>query len=1084
MKLKLTWLMTLFMAFVMQFSFAQEKTVSGTVTSLSDGLPLPGVSIIVKGTTRGVQTDFDGNYSISVRSGETLAFSFVSMKSTEVVVGASNTINVAMEDDIAALDEVVIVGYGTATKQSFVGSAKTVNSENLEVKSFSNVSQALAGEVAGVNVINTSGQPGTAATIRIRGFGSVNGNRDPLYVVDGVPFNGTENINSINPADIKSTTVLKDATATAIYGARGANGVILITTKTGTSGQSAINVDVKTGFNVSLLPRNEVIRNPEQYVGLAWEAKYNKGVALGQSNPEAYANAELFGNSGIAPFYNMWNVANGGELIDPVTRTVRPGVTRRYDPENWEDYGFQTSYRQEANLSFSGGDDKTKYFSSFGYLDEEGYLINSDYKRYSARLNLSHKPKEWLEASANLGYALSETNNNGQSSDSGSIFWFVDNLPSIYPLYLRDANGQRIPDEIFGGSVYDYGSDGRGFGALTNAIADAHYDRSRAKRNELNGNFSFDIKFTKNLSFETRFGFQYYNDKYFSLNNPFYGSAAGQGGSIYRRDTEYFAKNFLQLLRYKNNWGGHSLEVLAAHEANDWTQKRNTASMQGAVQPYVDDLNNFIIVSSPPTSWTRKAVLESYFGQINYDFDQKYFLSGSVRRDGSSRFLPGNKWGTFGSVGASWVLSNENFLQSSSIVSFLKLKASYGLVGEQAGVGLYPGINSYNVGNLNDGFALSNRDYGNPELTWETSTMFQTGLEFTFGKTGFLEGSLDYYRKLTKDLLFDRRNNPSSGIAVTTVNDGELLNSGIEFDLTAHIIRKNDFTLSATLNGEILDNEIKTMPIEPSTGLPKYIDTAPNSFAYSNGHSIFDFYMREWAGVDPADGRAMWYRYFDDANGNGQFDAGEGFDTADNGTGSIVEYLDKNPNANVQRETTKTYADATTKYVGKSAIPKVRGAFRLASTYKNFDLSAQFLYSIGGYAYDSSYANLMQNAQAGANNWHVDMLDRWQQPGDITNVPRLSDNYASDNRYSSLSTRFLTKSDYLALNNIKLGYTLKSNAISAAGIDNVNIWVSGDNMFLFSKRDGFNPSTSESGASNQYRYSPLSTFTMGVRVKF
>ena len=1072
------------MAFVMQISLAQEKSVSGTVTSVSDNMPLPGVSVIVKGTTRGVQTDFDGNYSINVRVGETLAFSFVSMKSAEVVVGASNTINLALQEDIAALDEVVIVGYGTATRQSFTGSAKTVSAENLEVKSFSNVSQALAGEVAGVNVINTSGQPGTAATIRIRGFGSVNGNRNPLYVVDGVPYNGTENINSINPADIKSTTVLKDATATAIYGARGANGVILITTKTGTAGESSITVDVKTGFNVSLLPRNEVIRSPEEYIGLGWEAKYNKGVAEGQSNPEAYANNNLFGASGIAPFYNMWNVANGSELIDPATRKVRDGVTRKYDPENWADYGFQTSYRQEANLSFSGGNEKTKYFSSFGYLDEEGYLINSDYKRYSTRLNISHKPKEWLEASANLGYAISETNNNGQSSDSGSVFWFVDNLPSIYPLYLRDASGQRIADEVFGGSVYDYGSNGRGFGALTNAIADASYNRSRAKRHELNGNFSFDIKFTKNFSFETRLGVQFYNDKYFDLNNPFYGSAAGQGGSIYRRDTEYFAKNFLQLLRYKKSFGDDSLEVLAAHESNDWTQKRNTASMSGAVSPYVDDLNNFIIVSSPPTSWTRQAILESYFGQINYDFDQKYYLTGSVRRDGSSRFLPGNKWGTFGSVGAGWVLSNENFLQGNSFVNFLKLKTSYGLVGEQAGVGLYPGINSYNVGNLNDGFALSNRDYGNPNLTWETSTMFQVGVDFTLGNNGFLEGSVDYYRKLTKDLLFDRRNNPSSGIAVTTVNDGELMNSGIEFDLTAHIFRTKDFRLNVTLNGEILDNEIKTMPIEPSTGLPKYLDTAASSFAYSSGHSIFDFYMREWAGVDPADGRAMWYRYFDDANGNGTYDVGEEFNTIDNGTGSIIEYLAKNPNANVQRQTTKVYADATTKYVGKSAIPKVRGAFRLASTYKNFDLSAQFIYSFGGYAYDSAYANLMQNAQVGANNWHVDILDRWQEPGDITNVPRLSDNFAADNRVASLSTRFLTKSDYLSLNNIKLGYTLKSSAISAAGIDNVNIWVSGDNLLLLSNRAGFNPSTSESGVSNQYRYSPLSTFTMGVRVKF
>ncbi|WP_317170430.1 TonB-dependent receptor plug domain-containing protein [Galbibacter sp. BG1] len=357
-------------------------------------------------------------------------------------VGGASTIDVVLEQDSQALEEVIVVGYGTSTKESFTGTATKVDSESIEKKSVSNISQALAGEAAGVRVINTSGQPDSAATVRIRGFGSVNGNRDPLYIVDGVPFVG--NISAINPADIKSTTILKDASATAIYGSRGANGVVVITTKNGKGQESYIEVETKTGQNMSLIPRSNTISSPEQYIGLSWEGLYNKGVIRGVSDPTAYANQNLFSGSGIDPKYNMWNVADGGELINPSTGQVREGVTRKYNPENWEDYAFQPANRLEANLKIGGGNEKTSYFTSFGYLKDNGYTINSDYERISTRLNLRHEVKDWLEGSVNIGYTISDANNNGQSEDSGSVFWFVDNIPSIYPLFLRDNNGNIV----------------------------------------------------------------------------------------------------------------------------------------------------------------------------------------------------------------------------------------------------------------------------------------------------------------------------------------------------------------------------------------------------------------------------------------------------------------------------------------------------------------------------------------------------------------------------------------------------------------------------------------------------------------
>lgn len=973
---KIILMLTLISFFGIQSVFAQTM-VTGTVTSADDGATLPGVSVIIQGTSLGTTTDMDGYFSVSVPEGSTaLEFSFVGMEAQTIAFTGQTVINVALENSSQLLDEIVIIGYGTATKQSLVGSVKTITAENLESKSVSNISQSLAGEAAGVRVINTSGQPGSSATIRIRGFGSVNGNRSPLYVLDGIPYSGA--INAINPNDIETTTILKDAAATAIYGSRGANGVILLTTKTGKAGTSVIEVDVKRGVNVSSLPRYNTIRSPEQYIELSWEALYNKGVASGEADPVDYANTTLF-TGPINPQYNMWNVTDGADLIDPVTGTVRNGVTRKYSPENWGDYGFQNSSRTEANIVMRGGTEKTKYFTSIGYLEDIGYIINSDFKRYNASVSLTHEVKSWLTTNARMSYSGTETNNNGQSDDSGSIFWFVDNMPSIYPLFLRDENGAIVADPVYGGNQYDYGV-GRGFGALTNSIADAHFDKSNTKANSLTGNMGWTVKFTDDLTFETTVGMQYYASKYNSLNNPFYGSGASQGGSIWKRDNQTMVFNVLNLLRYNKSFGDHNFEILAAHETNTWERKMQTASKHLAVHPDIDDLNNFVVVSSPPTSYTDQVRLESYFSQLNYNFENTYYFTASVRRDGSSRFVGDNKWDTFGSVGLSWMISKASFMQDISIIDYMKLKTSYGLIGEQSGVGFYPGHNTSDVGNLDDKISLSDRDIGNPDLTWETSKMFQVGIEFSLGK--FFDASIDYYVKNTENLIFDRRVGPSVGYAIITVNDGVLRNSGLEFDFTTHFIKRADYGLSFTINGEFLQNKLTTMPIDPATGEQKILDIA-GRYGRSAGHSLYDFYTREWAGVDPADGTAMWYQNYFDENGNGVLDAGEGIS-------SLSEYTNENPDNAISITTTKTYADATQKYVGKSAIPTVRGAFRLEGRFKNFDLTAQFIYSLGGYAYDGAYANLMDNDAVGNNNWSTDILDRWQNPGDITNVPRLS----------------------------------------------------------------------------------------------
>lgn len=1049
---------------------AQEKKITGVVSDSAG--PLPGVNVILKGTTIGTETDFNGEYSLQAKQGDVLVFSFIGMKVTEKTVGAGSAINVLMEEDTNVLDEIVVVGYGTTTKQSFTGTAKVVKAESLEAKSVSNVSQALAGEVAGVNVINTSGQPGTVATIRIRGFGSVNGNRDPLYVVDGVPFSGS--INSINPADIASTTVLKDAAATAIYGSRGANGVILLTTKTGKVGSTSMEVDVKTGINFQLLPRYDVIRSADEYIELGWHAMGNRTLDFDPANDAvAYANKYLFSSRGIDPKYNFYGTNDVSQIIDPATGKVRSNVERRYKPENWQDHAFQSSVRTEANVKMSGGDDKTRYFSSFGYLDDQGYIVNSGYKRYATRLNITHKPQEWLTANANIGYTLGKSIQNGQSEDSGSIFWFTDNIPSIYPLFLRDAEGNIVEDTKYGGNQYDYGIN-RGFGGLTNAIAGANYDFIGNDRNSLNGNFSLKVDIAEGLEFETQYGAQYYNREANTVRNPFYGSAESQRGSLFQRYSSALTQNFLNIFRYNTSFGDHNLSALVAHETNQTKFKTATISKARIVNILdgLTDANNYVVNTSPATGYTTKTALESYFGQVTYDYKSKYYLTGSLRRDGSSRFA-NKKWGTFGSVGASWVLSKENFMSGLGFVNFLKLKGSYGVLGDQAGVDIYSGQNAYTIGNLGGKISLTPRAIQNPDLTWETSRMFQTGLEFTLFNN-VIDGSVDYYIKNTDNLIFERRKGPSTGDGLIDVNDGFLRNSGFEFDLTAHLIDKEDFKLNFGVNGEMFESTLKQMPLDPATGERKIIDIS-GSYGRSKDMGLYDFYMREWAGVDKQNGNPLWYQYYHDANNNGVVDSGEGIK-------SLTEYQTKFPKNKISKTTTNTYSDATQAYIGKSVIPTIRGAFRLNAKIHNFTVSTLFGYSLGGYAYDGNYANLMGNDQVGSNNWHTDIRDSWKKEGDITNVPKLISN--RNTQVTSRSSRFVTSSDYLSLNNVRVGYSLPNRFIEKSGVQSLDLWVSGDNLYLLSAREGFNPSTSETGASSIYRYSPLSTLSLGVKVKF
>ena len=1081
MKLNLTQLLTSFMMLCFVFSFAQEKTVSGKVTD-QNGAPLPGVSVLVVGTTTGTQSDFDGLYSISVAQGATLRFSYIGQKTQDVVVGSSNTVNVQLAEDAQALEEVIVTGFGNVSKTSFAGSAKVVAGENISNKSFTNVSQALAGEAAGVAVFNTSGQPGSTSTVRIRGFGSVNGSQAPLYIVDDAPFGGS--LNDINPNDIKSVTVLKDASATSLYGARGANGVIVITTKRGRDAGNSINVSVKTGTNYQGIGRYETIKSPEEYIGINWQATRQRGLIENDGDNAAavaYANANLFEGAGnadvsdISPVYNMWNVSGSdaqgvSELIDPATGMVRPGVTRRYNPELWEDFAFQNSNRTEANLTISNFSENSSLYTSVGFIDDIGYASNTDYKRLNARVAATNSFGDLVSINTSLNYTQSETNNNGTGSSSSSQFWWIDNLPTIYPLFTRDAAGQKIEDPIYGGFLFDYGlEDGRGFGFATNGVADSQINISNSKANSVNFNNDTKITLADGLTFENNFAYQYFMNDFTSLNEPFYSPAKGDGGRINRSRGETKNYSIRTGLRYNKSFNDFNLSAFISHVASAYEYNYLEAERSKLVTPFGTDIANGVI-NNPSDGYTDNERTESYIANVTTDFKNKYFLNATFNRDASSRFL-NNKWGDFYSVGAAWVLTQEDFMSNVDFVDFLKVKASYGVLGNSGGVGFYPGYNLYSVNNLNDNISLAFATKGNPDLTWESSNQFNVGVEFELG--GFVEGSIEAYSKNTTDMFFDRRVGPSVGYALIKVNDGELLNAGLEFDLDFSVVKNENFSFNIAINGESFRNELLAMPIDPATGEQQKLDQ-DGSFARTVGRSLYDWYMPVYAGVNIETGAAQWERNFDDKNSNGVFDDGDATIT------SLTSYLNDNPSANVAQELTEVYAEATDKFIDKTAIPDVRGAIRLNAQFGDFSLSTLFNYQLGGWAYDSAYANLMDNDYNGTNNFHVDIRDRWQAPGDVTNIPRQDARYQI--QQNATSTRFLTKSDYIALNNIRIGYSVPKSFASKIGLKKADVFVTGDNLWLMSERQGFNPSTAITGGTSIYRYNPLSTIVLGVNL--
>jgi len=1108
---------------VISVAFGQEVTVSGTVVDAT-GEPVIGAAVQVKGTTLGTAVDIDGNFTIKVPAGKkTLVFSSIGYATVEM--DAKNGMRVVMTEETEELEEVMVVAYGTSTKKSFAGSATVVKGETLEKKNPSDVTKALAGEIAGVQVVSSTGQPGTTASVRIRGIGSVNSSTDPLYVVDGIPFDG--DISGIDPSDIASTTVLKDATATSLYGARGANGVILITTKKGTSGESGkIDIDIKYGQNMRLIPMYETITDPQRYVELCWEGLNNV------SSSANVASTRLFdvNMGGIPSLYNRWTT-DGKNLIDPYTGKFFEDVQLKQgyidDPETgWDKAIFRNGDKVEANLKIHGGSDKTTYYTSFGYLKDEGYYIGSDYDRLTARVNVDHQAKKWLKGNLNMSYSYSHQNSPGQSSNMNNGFAYVNECPVIYPVFLRDANGYRLYDKKIvnaDGShpyAYDYGDVdqngnviGRTYGNGINPAGALQYDKDRTERHQLAGNGMLEVTFYKGLKLQTNFGVQYVGSNNSDLTNCYYGDAAGVG-RISKTQNNYLSFTWNQILSYTTTVANdHNIDAFIAHETGYMSSSVMYASQNYTARPEGLELSNAIEMSGI-SSYTNKATIESYFGQLRYNYKSRYFFHGTLRGDGSSRFAKGNRWGVFGAVGVAWLMTNEEWMlkpEIENVIKNLKIKASWGTLGNQD-IGLFLYTNNYSIYNVDGEIGYSLDYIGNKELTWEKSSIWNVGFEM--GLTKYLDIEAEYFHKSTTAMLFPRSVAPSLGYTYYYVNDGAMVNQGIEFAAYIHAVDKGNVKFDIRLNGAYYDNEITKMPVDNSG---KEMNM---SNGYSAGHSPYDYYTTEYAGVDGETGKALYTQYY-----NPKDLLGETFDYRSDYISSVHSYImehwvtdeatyneniakgqfcvlvDKktqqkyldNPDLILERNVTDNYAYASSFYVGKSAIPKLAGGFGFDLSVKGFELSASFQYSLGGYGYDSAYATLMHSDRAGSTNWHQDIENRWtseiganwdNMSADERSkvIPRLSN--GMDDYANSSSTRFMVSSSYLTLSNVRVGYSFPKKWMEKAHLNSLSVFVSGDNLFCLSARKGYIPMASFSGGSSTYSYSPLSTVMGGIKISF
>ena len=1021
--------------------WGQRVTVKGTVTDAEDGSPLPGVVVMQKGGGVSATTDLDGHYSIGVPADATLTFSLLGMLEREVLVNGRSEIDIQMSPDVNQLEDVLVVAYGTSTKESFTGSAEVVSSAKLKDMPVSNVSKMLDGQVAGVMTTSGSGQPGSGASILIRGFGSINASSSPLIVVDGVPFDGS--LSSLNANDIESITVLKDASAGALYGARGANGVVMVTTRTGASEQDALSIDfsARVGVNSRALPFYETL-SASEYMEQMYRASYNDlvytegylpSVAKGMTVDRLARN--ILGNDNV---YNIYD-RQPSELFDEDGKLV-PGLKQKWD-ENWiEAASARFPVRQEYQFSVSGASKVSKYMASLGMLDEKGTLQTTGFKRYSARLNSDFTPFDWLEFGLGANYTRTRSDFLGSTGTTNTNVWYSAMMMApIYPVYMKNPDGTDCLEN--GQKVFDYGAS-RPAGAQNNrnSVATLFDDDYYT----LQDNIDIRTRLALNLGpfkLSTSLGADTVSEFDTTNYNRHSGNAAGTG-RLTKEHKSMVSYTWNQLLSFNKKFSGHAIDAMAGHEFYSYNLRYLMAERTGFPFDNYDELGMGSTIADG-YSESESYAIDSYLFRTNYSYADKYYTSVSLRTDASSRFKKEHRWGKFWSVGASWRISQEDFLADRSWINNITLKASYGVQGND-NIGSYyawQSLYDMNYPNAtNSGAIIASIE--SQDVTWEKNGNLNAGLEFRL--LGALSGTIEWYSRKTTDLLLEYPMAISLGFPGYYANVGSMVNRGFDITVGYDIVNRPEAFWNVSLMASTVRNKVLSLVSDDA-------DITNGIYLLRVGEPINTFYVARSAGVDPANGDQLYLAYKKDESGKRI----EG-----------SEYVTNNP----------TVASGS-KWMCGNRIPDVYGSLSTSARFRGLDFSLMLTYSLGGKIYDGTYSSLMEPSFVGQT-YHKNSLRAWTEPGQVTDVPKVTTTTTTIS-----SDRFLVDASYLAFKSCSLGYTFDSSLLRRCNIKSLRLYAAAENIWLFTGMQGLNPQASFSG-STSYTYTPNRTVSVGIDLKF
>lgn len=1070
---------------------AQTRTYHGTVVDGANNEPLIGATIMPVGGGQGVATDVDGKFTLNVPANvRQVKVTYVGYNSQTVTL--QNNMVIRLHSTSSDLDDLVVVAYGTANKESLTGSVAVVGSKEIEDRPVTSVTAALEGNAPGVQVNNSTGTPGSAPSIRIRGFNSINGVNSPLYVVDGIPFEGS--INDLNPADIESMSVLKDAASSALYGNRGANGVILINTKRAKNvGKVDVTLQVRQGFNNKGLPFYDRL-GANEWMQTAFNANVNGDARYYEINaPQLGYGKEFFTEYYRQQFIedyalnNIYGVADNA-LFDENGKFVGGNPLPGYTDLDWWDAIHQNGHRQEYMVNASGATEKFNVFSSFGYLKEKGYIIGTDFDRFTGRLSANYNPVSYLKLGINLA-ATQQESETGQADDTNLSAinnpFLTQFTAPIYPYYMHDSDGNIIyknGEPVWNTSGYNEG---------TNVAWEQRLNKNNYSKTAFDGSayvtallpYGFELTLRGQM-FRTKNNITEYN-------NNIVGSQAGSG-MLTREFDDYRSHTFMQQLYWGHEYGMHHVDVLLDHENYQSTSKYDILRKSGQQIENHIDFNNFSTLDLGASGYGEVRT-ESYLGRARYNFNQKYFAEASVRRDGSSRFSKDNRWGTFWSVGASWIITKEKFMHSLNWLNYLKLRAAYGSVGNDQSAPTYASYSYYGWSSYAGGTVatLIPGYLGTKSLKWEATKTFDIALEGSLFNDRF-NFSIGYFNKRNTDLLF-KLTLPSSVGSLGSGNNptiwqnvGTMQNIGWELQFGVDIIRNANVKWDFSVDATFMKNKIIKLP--DNKNLP-----SQNLFI---GKSIYEHKNYTFAGVDQLTGQSMYlidpqspdFMNYDD-NGSMFYD--------ENTFNAYVNNAkaDAAAGRSIYFERDGKYYTSNTSYASRqlqgTALPTVYGSFSTNFSWKGINLGLLFTYSLGGKTYDSNYQNLM-SASTTKGALHKDVLNSWtaapeamteDSPNrlDPNGIPQLNTQYSTYNNASS--SRFLTSSNYLALKNLNVSYDFPSKWVRTMKMQNLNLGFAVDNLFIVTRRKGMNPTYGFAGGQGAF-YLPTRTFSFQLTVKF